>query len=144
MRLHTGCNGGEYDRELLLSKVTAQKRDRASEQLLESGSFRLCCETLHFAGWSPDSALSFEQRRAPAGTGFAPTHPQKPGTISRTCGDNAACGINAAMPNAGSCRIEISISKMLVGPGSSQANRFGIIGADYRLLKNPRSLSSGW
>jgi len=29
-------------------------------------------------------------------------------------------------------------------PGSSQVIRFGIIEADYRLLKNPRSLSSGW
>jgi predicted NBD/HSP70 family sugar kinase len=52
--------------------------------------------------------------------------------------------ISSAMPNAGSCRIESSALKMLVGPGPSQASRFGIIGADYRLLKNPRSLSSGW
>jgi hypothetical protein len=52
--------------------------------------------------------------------------------------------ICAAMPNAGLCRIEISILKLLVGPESSRENRFGIIGADYRLLKKPRSLSSGW
>ena len=64
---------------------------------------------------------------------FEPPHRQR-GIAGRRCADYAACGIVAAMPNPGLCRIETKEASLDVGSVTKAINGFGIVWRESEAL----------